>query len=124
MSLDPPITPSPTPSQTPSQAPSSSSGKTLATDTDLRLRGDYEKARYKKLRFRIFDHTPAFDFDFLREAGMDTELDLVFQSLGWESFWLIHEQGSRLLTIEFLCTLRETKEGVSFRLFGQKYTPS
>ena len=30
----------------------------------------------------------------------------------------IQENGSHLLTIQFLCTLREVDDGVSFRLFG------
>ena len=36
--------------------------------------------------------------------------------MGW--FCAIEENGSRLLTIQFLCTLREVDNSVSFRLFG------
>jgi hypothetical protein len=38
----------------------------------------------------------------------------------WGSFWNITEQGSKLLTIEFLCTLQTTATGITFRLFRQK----
>jgi hypothetical protein len=31
------------------------------------------------------------------------------------------EQGSHHLTIQFLCSLLETEEGITFRLFGKDY---
>jgi len=51
-------------------------------------------------------HTPTLDPILLQETGMDTEFDLIFQMVGWTNFWDITELGSRLLTIEFLCTLQ------------------
>ena len=36
--------------------------------------------------------------------------------MGW--FCAIEENGSRLLTIQFLCTLREVDDGVSFQILG------
>ena len=55
---------------------------------------------------------------------MDAELDLIFQVVGWEGFWDVSEVGSRLLTMEFLCTLKITDTGVDFRFFGKEYSSS
>jgi hypothetical protein len=60
------------------------------------------------------------DSELLQEAGMDSELDLIFALVGCWSFWNITEQGSKLLTIEFLCTLQTTATGITFRLLRQK----
>ena len=38
--------------------------------------------------------------------------------VGWDDFAPVEENGSHLLTIQFLCTLREVDDGVSFQLFG------
>ena len=54
---------------------------------------------------------------------MDRELDMIFNLVGWGNFWDITENGSKLLTIEFLCTLQMTELGVAFfRLFKQSFT--
>ena len=45
----------------------------------------------------------------------------ILHAIGWDNFVPIEEYGSRLLTIEFLCTLREVENGVYFRLFGKEY---
>jgi hypothetical protein len=39
---------------------------------------------------------------------MDVEYDFIFQVVGRDSFWNIVEHGSKLLTLEFLCTLQIT----------------
>jgi hypothetical protein len=52
---------------------------------------------------------------------MDAEFDLIFPLVGWESFWDITELGSKLLTIEFLCTLQTMKDGVTFRFFKETF---
>jgi hypothetical protein len=57
------------------------------------------------------------DCKLLQEAGMDSEIDLIFALVGWGSFWNITEQGSKLLTIEFICTLQTTATRITFRLF-------
>ena len=51
---------------------------------------------------------------------MDTEFDLIFQMMGWTNFWNITELGSRLLTLEFLCTLQYYEGGIVFRMFKQE----
>ena len=40
---------------------------------------------------------------------------------GWSSFAEISELGSRDLTIQFLCTLVEKNDGISFRFFREKF---
>ena len=53
---------------------------------------------------------------------MDAELDLVFRAVGLDGFWNIAEQGSKLLTLEFLCTLQITDTGIQFRLFEKEFS--
>ena len=53
---------------------------------------------------------------------MDVEFDFIFRTIGWESVWNINEQGSKLLTLEFLCTLQLTDTEVKFRLFGKEFS--
>jgi len=50
---------------------------------------------------------------------MNTEFELIFKAI---DVWEIDEQGSKLLTMEFLCTLRPTDSEVSFRLFGKDFS--
>ena len=53
---------------------------------------------------------------------MDVEFDLVFRTVGWESVWNVTEQGSKLLTLDFVCTLQIIHTGVKFRLFGKEFS--
>ena len=53
---------------------------------------------------------------------MNVEFDFIFRAVGWENVWNIHEQGSKLLTMEFLCTLQTTDTEVKFRLFGKEFS--
>ena len=43
----------------------------------------------------------------------------VWHTIGWDNFVPIEEYGSRLLTIQFLCTLREVENGVIFEFSGK-----
>ena len=45
---------------------------------------------------------------------MDIDFARVWHAIGWDDFVPIEENGSRLLTIQFLCTLWEVDGGVSF----------
>ena len=45
----------------------------------------------------------------------------IWHAIGWDNFVLIEEYGSRLLTIQFLCTIREVENRVYFRLFRKEY---
>ncbi len=35
---------------------------------------------------------------------------------------MVDEPGSRLLTLQFLCTLKEIEDGISFRFFHEEFT--
>jgi hypothetical protein len=53
---------------------------------------------------------------------MDAGFARIWKAVGWSSFADVSELGSRDLTIQFLCTLVEMKEGVRFRFFHQEYS--
>jgi hypothetical protein len=55
---------------------------------------------------------------------MDTEFETLWRAVGWETIDPMDEEGSRLLTIQFLCTLEENVDGISFHLFNQHYDVS
>ena len=76
------------------------------------------------LKDRTFDHTRVFDEDLLEKTGMDAEFASVWKAVGWSAFAEIFEMGSRDLMIQFLCTLVEIKNGVSFRFFGNEFVMS
>ena len=87
--------------------PRSSSAKRniLLEEKHLKLRNNREKDALKELKTRRFIHTSTYDPALLQVTGMDVEYDFIFRTVGWESVWNINEQGSKLLTSEFLCTL-------------------
>ena len=107
MSTDPPAIPQPASS---SAAPH----RVLLTATHLARRDSREKSIYNKLKNRNFVNTPVLDEVLLYKTGMATKLDTISQFVCWNSFATITELGSKLLTIEFLCTLQltETQEFV------------
>jgi hypothetical protein len=117
MSVDPPAAPTPASSSSP--AP-----KILRKPSQLGLRDSHEKEVYKKIKDKEFTHTSAFDLALLQEAGMSSESDAIFSLLGCMSAWDVSALGSKLLTIEFLCTLRVTESGVYFRLFTREFYPT
>ena len=69
---------------------------------------------YAMLKRQSFGHTKAFDPDLLEKTGMYIDFANVWHVVGWDGFVPIEENGSHLLTIQFLCTLREVDDGVSF----------
>jgi hypothetical protein len=48
---------------------------------------------------------------------MDVEFRSIWKAVGWQRFAVVDEPGSRLLTLQFLCTLKEIEDGISFRFF-------
>jgi len=73
---------------------------------------------FAKLRTRTCEHTKVFDSSLLTKTGMDVEVDSVFTSIGWESFWdFTHDLGSETLTLEFFSTLQSSHDGVYFNVF-------
>ena len=80
-----------------------------------------ELQRYYIIREGLFLHTSIIDPDLLARTGMDVELDKVFRAIGWSSFWQVPEFGKELLAKEFLCTLKLTNNGISFRMCEQEH---
>ena len=66
------------------------------------------------IKNQSFGHTRAFDLDLLEKTGMDVDFARVWHAIAWDDFVPIEENGSRLLTIQFLCTLWEVENGVYF----------
>ena len=72
----------------------------------LDLRDDRERQGYAILKNQNFVHTWAFDPDLLIKTGMYEDFSNVWHAIGWDNFDPVEEYGSRILTIQFLCTLR------------------
>ena len=94
----------------------------LLQEKQLKLHDDTEKDIYKKLKTQRFVLTPAYDPALLQTIGMNTEFETIFKAVGWEDVWEINELGSKLLTAEFLCTLKPIDLEVSFKLFGKDFS--
>jgi hypothetical protein len=90
-------------------------------DPHLDLEGDREVQAYNHVKDREFIHTPAYDPDLLEKIGMDTEFTTIWKAIGRENVSPVDEQGSRILTIQFLCYLKEVDNGITFRLFEKEY---
>ena len=73
----------------------------------LDLQDECEHQAYAMIKNRSFGHTKAFDPDLLKKIGMGVDFARVWHAVGWDGFVPVEENGSRLLTIQFLCTLRE-----------------
>src|SRR6185437_6905271 len=84
----------------------------------LNLRDNSECQAYAMMKHQSFGHTRAFELELLEKIGMDVDFAHVWHAVGWDDFVPVEENGSHLLTIQFLCTLREVDDGVSFLLFG------
>ena len=52
---------------------------------------------------------------------MDTKFVTIWKAIGWENVAPIVELGSRLLTIQFLCSLQEVEGGITFYLLEKEY---
>jgi hypothetical protein len=103
-----------TPADQPSSSSSAPTRKILLKESQLSLKDSQERKIFKELKNKAYTHTPILDLTLLHEIGMDAEFNLIFPLVGWDSFWDITELGSKLLTIEFLCTLETTEDGVRF----------
>lgn len=76
----------------------------LMEEADLRWQSRQERDNYRKLKPCKFSLRNVYDPRLLQAIGMDTEFDSIFQVVDWEGFWDVSEDGSKLLTMEFLCT--------------------
>ncbi len=93
----------------------------LLNDTDLDLVGDRERQAYYMLSDREYAHTQEYSPELLKKIGMDVEFRSIWKAIGWQRFAVVDEPGSRLLTLQFLCTLKEIEDGISFHFFHKKY---
>ena len=80
----------------------------------LDMQDDRERQAYAMLKHQCFGHTKAFNPDLLEKTCMNLEFARVWHAIGWDGFVPVEENGSRLLTIQFLCTRREVDDGVCF----------
>nr|AAX95214.1 hypothetical protein LOC_Os11g08730 [Oryza sativa Japonica Group]AAX96064.1 hypothetical protein LOC_Os11g08890 [Oryza sativa Japonica Group]ABA91861.1 hypothetical protein LOC_Os11g08729 [Oryza sativa Japonica Group]ABA91892.1 hypothetical protein LOC_Os11g08889 [Oryza sativa Japonica Group] len=53
---------------------------------------------------------------------MDVEFRSIWKAIGWQRFAVVDEPGSRLLTLQFMCTLKEIEDGISFHFFRKEFT--
>jgi hypothetical protein len=83
----------------------------------LDLERGQEMEAYNLIKNCEFVHTPLYDPALLQAIGMDVEFTSIWKAIGWEEVDPLWEQGSRLLTIQFLCSLKEVDNGITFRLF-------
>ena len=76
---------------------------------------------YNLIKNREFAHKLLYDPMLLQATGMDAEFTTIWKAVGWEEIDLVCEEGSRLPTIQFLCSLKEVENGITFRLFEIEY---
>ena len=78
--------------------------------------------KLEELRDRKFIHTKLISLDFLRSVRLYDEFTKVFEKMGWDKFWnLSNVKGSKILTLEFLSTLRITKEKIYFTVLNSEF---
>ena len=86
---------------------------------------DLERGReieaYNLIKNHEFDHTLLYDPTLLQAIGMDVDFTSILKAIGWEEVDPVWEQGSHLLTIQFLCSLKEVDNRITFRLFEIEY---
>ena len=93
-------------------------------DPQLDLEGEWEMQAYNLIMNREFVHTPAYHPDLLQKIGMDIGFATIQKAVGWENIAPVDEHSSRLLTIQFLCSLQEVEGGITFCLFEIEYYPT
>ena len=76
---------------------------------------------YHLIKDNELEPTPLSDPMPLKAIGMDDEFASIWKAVGWEEIDPIWEQGSPLLTIQFLCSLKEVNNGITFGLFEIEY---
>ena len=86
----------------------------------INLRDNRRLQAYAILKCRIFGHTKAFDSDLLQKTGTYTDFARICHVVGWDGFVSVEENGSRLLTIQFLCTHRVVDDGLHSSRGGRR----
>jgi hypothetical protein len=54
---------------------------------DINIRSTEEMEKYESLHQREFGHTRVYDVNLLERVGMDEELPLILQTIGWEKLY-------------------------------------
>jgi hypothetical protein len=52
-------------------------------DNDISIHSTEEMEKYESLCQREFDHTHVYDVNLLERVGLDKELPLILQTIGW-----------------------------------------
>jgi hypothetical protein len=73
----------------------------MATDADnISIRSNEEMEKYEPLRQREVGHTRVYNVNLLRRVGMDEELPLILQTIGWGKLyggdWMTQATDGRL----------------------------
>ena len=93
---------------------------------DINIQGEEEAQTLQALTSKVFGRTKCFDAFFLVEIGMLDPFIKAFDYVGWSDFANITEEGSVLLTQEFLLTLRMEKcttgTFINFCLFNTEFS--
>nr|AAX95929.1 hypothetical protein LOC_Os11g26450 [Oryza sativa Japonica Group]ABA93434.1 hypothetical protein LOC_Os11g26450 [Oryza sativa Japonica Group] len=71
---------------------------------------------------REYAHTREYSLELLKKISMDVEFRAIWKAVGWQRFAVVDEPGSRLLSLQFLCTLKEIEDEISFCFFHKEYT--
>ena len=87
----------------------------------LDLERGQEMEAYHLIKNRVFEPMLLYDPMLLQAIGMDDEFTAIWKAVGWEEIDPVWEEGSRLLTIQFLCSLKEVDNGITFRLFEEEH---
>jgi hypothetical protein len=94
-------------------------------DDDISIRTTEEREKYEFVHRREFAHTHIYDVKLLERVGLDEELPIILQTIGWEKLYNKPHQGSRLLTLEFLSTFKivekHRKLFAKFHLLGKSF---
>jgi len=80
-----------------------------------------EVGKLYTLRTCSFNHTTVFDEQLLDQSGMCTEFPTIFYAIGWGGFWQVPKLGIKVLSQEFLATLKSNDTGVTFHMFNKDY---
>nr|AAM08861.1 Hypothetical protein with similarity to putative retroelement [Oryza sativa Japonica Group] len=96
-------------------------GKERGRD-NLDLVSDRERQAYYMLSDQKYAHMREYSPELLKKIGMDVEFRSIWKAIGWQRFAVVDEPGSRLLTLQFLCTLKEIEDGISFHFFRKEFT--
>jgi hypothetical protein len=94
----------------------------LLNDIDLDLVSDQERQAYYMLSDWEYAHMREYSPELLKKISMDVEFRSIWKAVGWQRFAVVDEPGSRLLTLQFLCTLKEVEDGISFCFFRKEFT--